>query len=251
MTSDPAYVPTGDGGSYPLAGACFGKTSTTLRSESYDLSSPTVTSVTLEFDLRVSSNNPFTVSVTSGAGDVQLGSWTNFNDHLLLDVTPYAVGNATFEVLFDFQNATIPDFVSIDNFEIRTFNDVTCATAPAGPPSVPSDSLLIGRSDPDREMLDVGWDASSCPATNYNLLYGDLANVANYVFSDAECAIGTTGSYAWASPAGNTLFFLMVGTDGAGKESSLGWTDAWVERNGTAPSGLCGVTVKEPLNVCD
>ena len=101
------------------------------------------------------------------------------------------------------------------------------------------------------DMLDVSWDASSCPAADYNLLYGDIANIAGYTFSGAECGIGTSGSYAWSSPPGSTLFFLLVGTDGVGTESSWGWTDAWIERAGTAASGFCGVTVKEPSNVCD
>ena len=171
ISSNAAYWPSFSP-PYALAGACPGKTSTTLLTESYDLSSPMVVAVRVEFDLRVSSNSPLTVSVTSSTGTVQIGSWQSVEDFFIFDVTPFAAGNSTFQVQVDLQGATMPDFASIDDFRILTFNEFDCATAPLGPPSVPSDSLLIDRSTPDRDLLEVSWDASTCPATDYNLLHG-------------------------------------------------------------------------------
>jgi len=50
-------------------------------------------------------------------------------------------------------------------------------------------------------------------------------------------------------PAGN-LFFLVVGTDGAGTESSWGVTSVFGERSGLVPSGECGIAAKDISGSC-
>ena len=121
------------------------------------------------------------------------------------------------------------------------------ACAATGPPPVPA-GMRGSRLTPD--SIQVTWDAATCPAADYNLLYGNLADVASMTPSGAACALGTGGSAVWSSvPAGN-LFFLMVGTDGAGTESSWGMNSAAQERHGALPSGRCGITAKDATAAC-
>ncbi len=129
-----------------------------------------------------------------------------------------------------------------------------CAASP-GPPPVPdgrnaTTPLRAASLTTAPDSMQVSWDAASCPATDYNLIHGDLGSVASYALSGAVCSLGTTGSYDWAGvPAGN-LYFLVVGTDGVGTEGSWGLDGANQERNGSVPSGACGVTTKNASATC-
>ena len=126
---------------------------------------------------------------------------------------------------------------------------------PQGPHPVPdgrngTTPLRASRLTAAGDSIQVTWDAISCPATDTNLIYGDLSNVASYALSGAVCSTGTSGSYAWTgAPAGN-LYFLLVGTDTTGTESSWGLDGASQERNGSVPSGACGVTLKNAAGTC-
>ena len=83
------------------------------------------------------------------------------------------------------------------------------------------------------------------------MIFGDLAGVAVYSLQGAECGIGTTGFYQWEGVPPGDLFFLVLGTDDTGVyESSWGKTSTGAERNGGAPSNLCGVTTKDFGEVC-
>jgi hypothetical protein len=110
--------------------------------------------------------------------------------------------------------------------------------------------LLAARLTPSGDSLRVSWDATSCPAIDYDLIYGDLANVSGYVLTGALCAMGTSGTYDWAGVPAGDLFFLIVGTDGVETEGSWGVDGAGQERNGSVPSAACGVTVKNPTRTC-
>jgi hypothetical protein len=129
-----------------------------------------------------------------------------------------------------------------------------CA-APAGPAPAPDGRsgtlpVLASRLTAAGDALQLDWDATSCPAADYNLIYGALSNVASYAVSGAACAMGTSGSFVWFGvPAGN-LYFLIVGTDGVGTESSWGVNGANQERGGTIASGTCGVTAKDASATC-
>lgn len=129
-----------------------------------------------------------------------------------------------------------------------------CPSAPI-PPPVPDGAngtapLRADRLTAAGDTIQIGWDAASCPATGYNLIYGDLANVAAYALSGGACTMGTSGAYAWTGVPAGDLFFLAVGTDGAGTEGSWGVDGANQERNGPVPSGLCGVTAKDASGSC-
>jgi hypothetical protein len=83
------------------------------------------------------------------------------------------------------------------------------------------------------------------------LLYGDLGNVSTYALQGSVCGLGSGGSFSWGSlPAGN-LYFLVVPTDGTVTEGSWGLTGTSAERNGLGASNLCGVSVKNPTNICE
>ena len=94
------------------------------------------------------------------------------------------------------------------------------------------------------------WDASTCTASAYNLLYGNLADVAFYGLGGSECSIGTGGSYTWNGVPAGDLFFLVVGADGGSTESSWGVDGMGVERNGMGSSGECSVTEKLITATC-
>jgi hypothetical protein len=127
--------------------------------------------------------------------------------------------------------------------------------APTGPPPAPDGRgttapLRAASLSTTGDSMRVTWDAFSCPATDYNLVHGDLAYVASYALSGSVCSIGTTGSIDWVGVPAGDLYFLIVGTDGAGTESSWGLDSANQERNGPVPSGACGVTVKDVSATC-
>jgi hypothetical protein len=64
------------------------------------------------------------------------------------------------------------------------------------------------------------------------------------------CAVGTSGSLVWTAAPTGDLYFFIVGTDGTGTESSWGLDSGNQERNGTFPSGECGVTTKDVSRTC-
>jgi len=84
----------------------------------------------------------------------------------------------------------------------------------------------------------------------YNVLYGNLVDVAGSVVSGSECAIGTGGNFSWDGVRGGDLFFLVVGTDGSGTESSWGRDSLLGERNGVTPSGECATVNKDVSGSC-
>jgi len=128
-------------------------------------------------------------------------------------------------------------------------------SGPTGPPPVPDGSngttpLRAARLTATGDAIRVTWDATACPAAGYNLIYGNLSDVASYVVSGSACSIGASGDATWSGvPAGN-LYVLVVGTDAAGTESSWGFDSAQQERNGAAASGVCGATVKDTSRTC-
>jgi hypothetical protein len=132
---------------------------------------------------------------------------------------------------------------------------LTCVTGQASPPSVPdgqgaTSPLMGSRATVAGDVIDVSWDAASCPALAYNLLYGDLANVSAYALSGARCSVGTTGNYTWSGVPVGDLYFLIVGANGVGAESSWGTDSDLNERNGAAASGFCLVSTKNTDVIC-
>jgi hypothetical protein len=119
------------------------------------------------------------------------------------------------------------------------------------PLPVPGGSLIATRTSADGSTLDVEWDAFGCPSFEYNLIYGDLADVSSYTLTGAECGIGVTGGHLWTGVPDSNLFFMIVGTDDIGVyESNWGYNSAGTERFATKASFLCGATTKIVTSVC-
>jgi len=257
--------PSGGSGSYAIAdnecGMLLNRTSTTLTSPPIDVNLTNLFGVTLEYDIYFNydsgnGNEYAAVEVWDGAQWVVLWSsgTSDLNGHQVFDVTSYAAGNPTFQVRFDYQHATQDRWMSLDNVQVITDRIETCETT-TGPSAVPDGGggtapLRGERGSVIGDVLQTSWDAASCPAGDYNLIWGDLADVGSYLIAGSECALGTSGSFAWnAVPAGD-LFFLVVGTDGVGAESSWGLDGNAGERAVSGASGECGTTTKDASNVC-
>ena len=119
------------------------------------------------------------------------------------------------------------------------------------PLPAPEGSLVATRISPDGSLIDVEWDAFSCPSFDYNLIYGDLLSVSSYSLTGAECAIGVTGGYLWTGVPGTDLFFMVVGTDDTSVyESSWGFDSEGTERFATKASFQCGTTTKIVTSTC-
>ena len=204
----------------------------------------------VRFDFN-SANGVETAKVDAWDGTQWINLWTSaaadFNAKLSFDVTAIAANNPAFKLRFDYQDAVADNYFSVDNVRIITDVMSVCSTAAAGPASVPRDSLTVGRTGTD---LDLSWDAATCGASEYNVLYGDLANVGSYAIDGAACNVGN-GSFSWTSPPSGNLFFLLVGADGSGTESSWGTNSGLGERNGGVASGECGNAQKDETNICD
>jgi hypothetical protein len=111
--------------------------------------------------------------------------------------------------------------------------------------------MTASRVTPAGDWIQVDWDASSCMADEYNLIFGPLADLSAYTLEGAECAIGVAGSHDWIDVPAGDLFFVIVGVDDTGVyESSWGAASSGEQRGGTSASWMCGVTTKDATEEC-
>ena len=255
--------PSGGSGFYALAlsqdcDSILPLTSTILDSPAIDLVIPGINSVILEYDIYYDhlDGDDATVEVWDGA-DWQI-VWSDDNADVntrhSFDVTAYAAGNAAFQVRFNYQEANDDRWFSVDNVDVIVDIYNACGTS-VGPPPAPDGSagtqpLRGTRMNPAGDTLEVTWDTASCTAADYILLYGDLADVADYTLSGSACALGTDGTFVWNSVPAGSLFFIVTGTDGSGLESSWGADSLIDERNGMFASGECSTVSKDIVTTC-
>jgi hypothetical protein len=239
-------------------GGMMPQTSTILDSPVIDLDFTGINGVTLEYASAYIHDDGDDGTVEVWDGTKWEVVWTDgnqsINEHHSIDVTPYAAGNDSFQVRFNYQNAADDKWFSVDNVAVIVDAYNSCSTE-SGPPPAPDGGggttpLRGNRLTPSGDTIEVNWDSSSCTAAEYNLLYGDLDDVAGYLFGGSVCSIGTAGSYSWSGVPAGDLFFLVVGTDGAGIESSWGVDSLPGERNGMIHSGECSTTSKEISTSC-
>jgi len=131
----------------------------------------------------------------------------------------------------------------------------TCVAGQPNPPPVPDGTagtspLTGSRVTLAGDVMELNWDVGSCVAANYNLLYGDLADVASYDLAGSKCGLGSDGDYTWTSVPAGDLFFVIVGINGQGVESSWGTDSNLEERNGDAASGKCLISKKNTTAPC-
>jgi hypothetical protein len=145
-----------------------------------------------------------------------------------------------------------PDYPAFEGKELTPGDPVELFDPPRPVPAGYglADPMTCGKSGA-AGTIRVFWDLTFCHSTNYDLLYGALGDVATYTLLGAKCGIGGSGSYNWTGVPSGDLFFLVVGVDECSVyESSWGVDSSGQERNGTAPSQLCGVTTKLPDKTC-
>ena len=108
----------------------------------------------------------------------------------------------------------------------------------------------------------TGWDegtqtmtleyAPACGSSDSVIVFGELtrANLQSYSWSGEQCAIGTSGSYAWdTSSAPASLFFVIVGQNST-EEGSYGSDGDEVERPPHTTNGTCPL-VQNLTNACN
>jgi hypothetical protein len=146
-----------------------------------------------------------------------------------------------------------PDYAAFEGRELTPGDPLELYDRPLPVPDGGGSTapLTAERITETGDHLRLVWDASSCPAAGYHLLFGQLTDLSSYELEGGECGIGTAGAYDWMHGDGGDLFFLIVGVDATGiYESSWGVDGTGAERNGGAPSNLCGVTTKDPVELC-
>jgi hypothetical protein len=124
------------------------------------------------------------------------------------------------------------------------------------PPPVPdgtngTTALKAFKVDPAGTQIRMTWDTASCPAPDYNLYWGMLADAPTTTLRGSLCAVGTSGTRQWVDVPVGDLFILMVGVgDFDMYESSWGTNSFGEERNGYVASNECSVTTKSLADAC-
>jgi len=257
--------PVNSGGNYALTDSanCGGGTDTSTRMESpvVDGTLPGIISATLDLDMFYNylDGDDASIEVWDGTSWQVLwsGAEADLDVHQSWDVTAMFVGNPAFQFRADYQNASNDGWFAIDNVElvVDLAPDCETGTGGSGPAPAPDGSngttpLGASRVSANGDTVDVSWDVTSCTATDYHLIYGSLASVSSYALDGSVCGLGTSGSLNWTGVPLGSLYFLVVGNDGAGTESSWGSDSAAAERGGAGASGECSVTSKSTTASC-
>lgn len=255
-----ARRPSGGSGQYAIANSfdcsqVLPATSASMDSPAIDLSDPFLANVVLEADILYDHDGNETGTIEVWDGSQWDVVWTDPNTdvdtRVVIDVSAQALGNPAFRVRFNYQSANLDRWFSVD--DVRIGVDLVCETAPApapAPDGASGTAPLRGRSlSVLGDSIEVTWDAAACASPGFNLLYGDLADVATHALSGSECGLGGSGAYVWSDVPAGDLYFLVVGTDGATTESS--WGEGTLgERHGLTPSGECGIDSKTVAGTC-
>jgi uncharacterized repeat protein (TIGR01451 family) len=199
-------------------------------------------------------------SSATGGQWVNVASFTGAStanpQHESIDISAQAAGTPDLEVRWRYHNAQSDLYWYLDNVVVHFLDPQQCfdevCAAPATTPSPVPDgttgtaAMLAERLAPDGSEISVTWDDQCAPASA-KLVYGSLEQVSDHAISGAVCGIGNPETWT-AVPAGN-LWFVVVGSDGQGVESSWGHGSEG-ERSGLSPSDTCGDTAKEITGTC-
>jgi len=124
----------------------------------------------------------------------------------------------------------------------------------APPPAVPDgrngNGLVVGKG-PTAFRLVVDWDAATCPAEGYHLLFGPLGGVGDYEIAGARCGLGGLGEYPWLGVPADDLWFVVVSSSAQRIEGSWGESSDGAPRGGGAASGQCGTLVRDESAACE
>ena len=217
-------------------------------------------------DLTLSLTSPANTSVLlearrGGSGDNFTG--TVFDDEasasIVSGVPPYSGSFRPERVLSSVDGASaagawklkatdlgVGDVGTIDNWTLNLTYAGSCGPS-SSPPPVPdaTTATLVSSTS-----IHLSWDAATCTAGSYHLLYGGFQGLPTYSLMGAVCGLGSLGSYDWNSvPAGN-LWFLVVSGDTGSTEGSWGTNHAGAQRKGTIASTVCGFTTRDNSGTC-
>lgn len=195
-------------------------------------------------DLVVDADNPGTLVVATDLGifrtDSEGGHWYGWS--------PGYPTVASIELTFDRVN----DKLRVGTHGRSMWEWQEASPNPTAVPdgsAVPGRPLRLDKIGPD--TLRVRWDSAACTAWDYNLFYGDLADVSAHAYSGAVCGIGTGGRADFATPStpSGNVFFVLASTDGAGREGPHAFTAPGVPSSANA-AGLCGITQQVVTATC-
>ncbi len=79
----------------------------------------------------------------------------------------------------------------------------------SGPAEAP---LIVTDYNPGSESVSFSY-GNACGATNNNIYFGSLSQVATLGYEGEWCSIGTSGSYSGFNPGLDSYFFLVVGSN--------------------------------------
>jgi hypothetical protein len=228
----------------------------------------TALTVTLEFDhwFRWDSGNLDEEGVLEVRSSLTGGEWVHVAtwqgassenpEHESFDLTAQAAGAGDLEVRWSYLNALDELTWSLDNVVVRFTEPPgcempVCQVDPNAPRPVPdgasgTEPLTASRLDAEGTQIEVRWD-DQCLPVHANLLYGSLDQLSSHAVTGSLCAISTTE--VWSGVPEGSLWFLLVGDDGAGTESSWGY-GVWGERHGLDASGECGNQTKDVTGSC-
>jgi hypothetical protein len=116
---------------------------------------------------------------------------------------------------------------------------IDCVSGTPGEAATTTD-LLVVSFDPGTGTMTFVY-GPACDAQDHVIEYGDLTaeNLAAYAWSGQECALGSTGSYAWSVDGlPESIFFVIVGRDSL-YEGSYGTDSTGAERSEDVTSATC------------
>jgi lysyl endopeptidase len=126
----------------------------------------------------------------------------------------------------------------------------TCTTQAAGPPPIPDGASVPGQPlmvTPSGSNLLLSWDSTQCPPTAVNVYWGNLGNFAT--FSGGFCGLAPSGGTTISLPG--SVWFLVVGTDGASTDGSWSRDSLGNEKNyAGAPAACPAITQHVTNNNC-
>ncbi len=120
------------------------------------------------------------------------------------------------------------------------------------PPPVPDGAAWGGtalRVTPTAgDEVTVSWDATTCPAPGYHLVWLDLTLLPSFEVVDEVCSAGTAGSWSGPAPSGTLLGVVAVSNDAGAIEGSHGFDHLHGERPGRSTN--CGFATKRIDALC-
>lgn len=133
-----------------------------------------------------------------------------------------------------------PDVAGVRVFDAASGRQVTDVPVDAGGTPVdlaiaraatPGEAtgLRVTARDKETGLLALGY-TPGCAAADHTIVSGPLEAVASYGYADQVCGIGNGGAFDGFDPGPGSVFFLVVGNDGAATEGSYGLDGAGAER---------------------